>query len=322
MVTSPTRENNILDLVFTNASFLVQNASILPGLSDHDTVSVEILISPVRIKQHSRKIFLHKKGKFDLINKYLTEYYSSISNDMLEMLSVNNLWINLKHVLSSTTVKHIPTEINSPHTNIPWLRQTHKLAVRHKHRADDKAKRTNAPGDWEVHRKLRHYLHRSIRKCRSEHLKAISNNLMRSNPKPTRRFIKSLKQSSTGLSPVNSINGTATSTIDKADVLNNQFQSVFTKEDCCKLPTLNSSPTKSMLPIQISTEGIVKLLKELKPQKAPDCNTATILKTCAEQVIGTNKLNWDENISNTVSRANKVLGLLCQSPYGCSDFVK
>ena len=42
-----------------------------------------------------------------------------------------------------------------------------------------------------------------------------------------------------------------------------------------------------MLPIQISTEGIVKLLKELKLQKAPgpDCTTATILKTCAEQVV-------------------------------------
>ena len=51
VVTSPTRENNILDLVFTNVPFLVQNASILPGLSDHDIVSVEIMISPVRIKQ-------------------------------------------------------------------------------------------------------------------------------------------------------------------------------------------------------------------------------------------------------------------------------
>ena len=51
VVISPTRENNILDLVFTNAPFLVQNASILHDLTDHDTVSAEILISPVRIKQ-------------------------------------------------------------------------------------------------------------------------------------------------------------------------------------------------------------------------------------------------------------------------------
>ena len=42
-----------------------------------------------------------------------------------------------------------------------------------------------------------------------------------------------------------------------------------------------------MLPIQISTKGIVKLLTELKLQKAPDgpdCITPTISKTCAEQV--------------------------------------
>ena len=62
VVTSPTRENNVIDLVFSNVPFLVQNASIIPGLSDHDIVSVEILISPVRIKQPRRKIFLYKKG--------------------------------------------------------------------------------------------------------------------------------------------------------------------------------------------------------------------------------------------------------------------
>ena len=50
VATSPTRKNNILDLVFTNVPFLVLNASILQGLSDYDMVSVEILISPIRIK--------------------------------------------------------------------------------------------------------------------------------------------------------------------------------------------------------------------------------------------------------------------------------
>ena len=43
--------------VFTYVPFLVQNASILPGLSNHDIVSVEILISPVRMKQPRIKIF-------------------------------------------------------------------------------------------------------------------------------------------------------------------------------------------------------------------------------------------------------------------------
>ena len=142
------------------------------------------MISPVRIKQPRRKIFLYKKGKFYLINDDLAEYYTSISNDMLESLSVNDLWINFKHVLSTTMKKHIPSKMISLNTNVPWFRQTHKRDARHKRRAYDKAKRSNAPGDRDVHRKLRRSLDRSLRKCRSEPIKAIGDNLMTSNSKP------------------------------------------------------------------------------------------------------------------------------------------
>ena len=78
--------------------------------------------------------------------------------------------------------------------NIPWFKQTHKRAARHKCRAYAKAKSTNAPGDLEVYRKLRRSLDRSLRKCKSEHLKAIGDYLMTSNSKPFWKFIKSLRQ--------------------------------------------------------------------------------------------------------------------------------
>ena len=205
---------------------------------------------------------------------------------MLESLPVDDLWINIKHVLSTTKDKHIPAKMISLNTNFPWFRQTHQLAARHKRRDNDMAKSKNAQGDWEVHRKLRRSLDRSLRKCRSEHINAIGDNLMTSNSKPSLKLIKSFRQTSTGILSLSTINGTATSTIDKADALNNQFQSVFTKEECSNLPTFSSSPTKSMLPIQISSEGIVKLLKELKQLKAlsSDCIITTILETCSVQV--------------------------------------
>ena len=40
VVTTPTRENNILDLVFTNVPFLVLNDSIFSGLANHYIASV------------------------------------------------------------------------------------------------------------------------------------------------------------------------------------------------------------------------------------------------------------------------------------------
>ena len=60
---------------------------------------------------------------------------------------------------------------------------------------------------------------------------------MKSNSKPFWKFIKSIRHSSTCVLSLNAINCTATRTIDKADALSNQFQSVFTKEDCSNLPT-------------------------------------------------------------------------------------
>ena len=62
MVTSPTRGQNILDLFFTTNPTLVNKTSILPGLSDHDIVIVEINSRPEIIKQVPRDITLYKKS--------------------------------------------------------------------------------------------------------------------------------------------------------------------------------------------------------------------------------------------------------------------
>ena len=160
---------------------------------------------------------------------------------MLESLSVSNLWINIEHVQSATMERHIPTKMVSPNINIPWFKQAHRRAARHNRRAYDKAKSANAPGDWEVHGEVRRSLDRSLRNCRSVHLKAIGDKLITNNTKRFWQIIKSLRQSSTGVSPHSSKNGTATSAIAKTDVLSNQFQSVFTKEDCSNLPTYPSN---------------------------------------------------------------------------------
>ena len=77
--------------------------------------------------------------------------------------------------------KHIPSKMISPNANIPWFMQTHKRAARHRCRAFDKAKSTNAPFDWDSNRKFGYSLDCSLRKYRSEHLKAIGDHLMTSN---------------------------------------------------------------------------------------------------------------------------------------------
>ena len=72
----------------------------------------------------------------------------------------------------------------------------------------------------------------------------------------------------------------------KADILNNQFQSVFTEEDMSNMPDKGESPFKEMKEIKISEKGVLKLLLDIKPNKAtgPDEIPAAMLKTAAEEL--------------------------------------
>jgi len=55
---------------------------------------------------------------------------------------------------------------------------------------------------------------------------------------------------------------------EKAKALNNQFYSVFTKENLTNVLVCAGHPYPKMPPISISTDGIQELLKEIDTKKA------------------------------------------------------
>ena len=54
----------------------------------------------------------------------------------------------------------------------------------------------------------------------------------------------------------------------KANILNDQFAGAFTEEDTSSLPSLGPSPFPDVPAFEISTAGVKKLLRGLKPHKA------------------------------------------------------
>ena len=72
----------------------------------------------------------------------------------------------------------------------------------------------------------------------------------------------------------------------KADILNDQFSSVFTNEDSSDRPSLPNSTTPSMDPITVTVKGVQKLLQNLKPHKAggPDKIPSRLLKLAAAEL--------------------------------------
>ena len=105
------------------------------------------------------------------------------------------------------------------------------------------------------------------------------------NTKPFWNFVKSRKKDNIGVSPLKSKGELFSDPKKKADILLWQFKSVFSIEDDTPLPhTPLTSPQIDQ--IKISPKGITKLLKDLKPHKAPgpDAIPNLVLKTCADSI--------------------------------------
>ena len=107
------------------------------------------------------------------------------------------------------------------------------------------------------------------------------------NPKRLWTYLKSQKQDTTGVAPLKDVNGLLRSDAEtKAELLNNQFQSAYTREELSWVPDKGLSPHPPMKDIRIDSHGVHKLLRGLKPHKAtgPDMVPARFLKDYATEL--------------------------------------
>ena len=74
VVMEPTRCSNILDLFLTNNPGQVQTVKILPGLSDHDIVSLQINCKPTILRQKPGQILLFNKANWEAFRSGLISY--------------------------------------------------------------------------------------------------------------------------------------------------------------------------------------------------------------------------------------------------------
>ena len=105
------------------------------------------------------------------------------------------------------------------------------------------------------------------------------------NTKPFYRYVKALKKENSGLAPLKVGGKLVTSPQQKADVLLEEFSSVFTQEDKESIPWLGPA-LKTIEDITVTTNGVKKLLEQLKPHKAagPDRISNRVLKEAADEL--------------------------------------
>jgi len=140
----------------------VQRVSILPGISDHDIVHIQVntYAKAKTLFQKPRSISPYKKANWDGMKQALEAYHQ----DMLESGKYSSInAVQLWDDLHSFANKCIPSKFSSTRNNLPWVNQKLKRIARQRDRAFQKHRKSSKPADRKMFLDLKHLFRKSIK---------------------------------------------------------------------------------------------------------------------------------------------------------------
>ena len=120
MVNQPTRGNNILDLFATNRPSLVEHTKVIPGISDHKIVSVELTLSVTVNKPKVHNVYLWNRADFQDINDVIIQFSNTFLSDKSVDIPVQELWDSFK-TMCQKCLELVPCKSLSSSIKYPWI---------------------------------------------------------------------------------------------------------------------------------------------------------------------------------------------------------
>ena len=120
---NPTRIDygNILDLILASNPSTIVNAHTTPGMSDHEAVTFNVNLNPVRNRKPPHKIFQYKSANWDKlkddINQLTTTYFHRNPNSR----DINENWNFFRNNLTSVVDRNIPSRNTKAKAHLPWI---------------------------------------------------------------------------------------------------------------------------------------------------------------------------------------------------------
>ena len=298
VVNFPTRLQNTLDLIFMSHPNYKVRCKPLPPVGykcDHDIVLLDTACRPHRARLPRRRLYMWKKADTQGIKKHLHLFSAAFTSspdhdpslDDQETNPIECMWSKFKAAVTSAVEKYVPTKMSSSRQTHPWVDTKLRRLMRQKQRAHWRAKKTGKSKHWRRYKDLQRKAQTTSRQSERTYLQKVVSEDLDKNPRRFWSYIKSRKQENEGVSSLIDKDGFLQSDSQKkSDILNNQFQSVYTREDTQNLPDKGPSLHPTMENIIVKTPGVIKLLKNLNPYKAagPDTIPTFILKTAAEEL--------------------------------------
>ena len=274
----PTWQDNILDLVFTNSPSLVKSSYSIPGISDHAMVVTDCDIKLIYNKQNPRTVYLFSKANWEEIYS-ACERLSLKIQDIINMKdTIGHIWPTFKSEIQSAMDTLIPSKTFKKNNTVPWFNRKLKKMCRRKARLYNHAKKSKQWMEFKQYQKL---CKKEFKQAEIDYInKTIQDGFENYNYKPFWRYIKAKKQDYIGEAPLKRKGNLFSESKEKAQILVEQFYSVFSKKENRTLPNLPKCNKFDLPSLNITTPGIEKLLKKINNSKSvgPDNISNAILK--------------------------------------------
>ena len=121
-----------------------------------------------------------------------------------------------------------------------------KRSIRKKRKLYNKARKTKSHRLWDEFKKLRRRNDRQMRKLHHEHVRKIGDSLQSNNTKPFWSYVKSMRRDVFRVSLLSVGDRIVSDAKERAEALNSQFCSVFTRENLASGPDLGTSEVPDM----------------------------------------------------------------------------
>ena len=262
-VLQPTRvrgeqKPSLIDLILSNEDGMVSDLEVQSpiGKSDHGVLSFKFHCYNIQLVDAPPK-FLFNKGRYDRMKEDIGKVkWEQVVN---EDDHVNKQWKNFSDIIKENMDKHIPKRKIVPGRKKKHLTPLDKNAVKKikkKHRAWTRFMESRESKHYQIYCQLRNKVRSITRKSRILHEKAIAAEA-KSNPKKFWNFAKSQTKVKETISNLKTKNATTSTDEEKAEVLLEQFTSVFTEDPPGDVPGFDKREVEFEVPLLTITQDMV-----------------------------------------------------------------
>jgi hypothetical protein len=260
---------NILDLVITNEEGMVDDIQYEAplGKSDHLVLKFDFLCYKEILSPKTSKFSFHK-GDYTALSEEISKHKWK---DDLTSLTVEESWNLFEKRLMDAMERNIPKRKQKVRGKWKplWMNETVLIKLKKKHSAYKRYLETREGEEYQQYARTRNQAKWACRAAVRDFEKNIAREA-KTNPKAFFNYTNSKMKTASSVPDLDVRKGVKTKGEEqKANLLNDFFSSVFTREDIENIPDFDKRELiEEMRVLDITEEMVLKKLKKLKPNKS------------------------------------------------------